>query len=427
MKKLLTLTAIGTVMFAAQNAQASGFLLREQSAAGMGNAFAGATAGAEDVSYSFYNPAGITRHKGNNVSLNGTAIVGDVKGFGANGTGPNGVGSTGYNGRMNHVVNKIILPSVTASHQINDSLTAAISLNAPFGLVTEYSPMWSGANHGTLSQLTTYDLTPMLAYRATDKLSVGGGLVIQYVDATLKNGVMHGIPLPNVATNSTMSGDATDLGYTVGGLYEFNDATRIGVAYRSKINHQLKGDISFAGSNPVLQARGLVNQGISAKLTTPAMLTMGVYHDIDDKWSVMAETQKTYWSSFDDLTIMGNQSGILSRTNENWKDVWFYSVGASYKINDQWKLRAGLAFDQTPVSDFTRTPRIPDSDRIWYSGGFEYKYNDSWTFNGGYTYIRAEESRVNLHATGDDAGRGAMSAKYKGNIHLFALSANYHF
>lgn len=418
---------MGTVIFAAHHAQASGFLLREQSSAGMGNAFAGATAGAEDISYSFYNAAGLTRHKGTNISLNATAIVGDVKGFGASGTGPNGAGSTGYTSRMNHVVNKIILPSMAASHQLDDKFTAAISLNAPYGLVTDYSNNWAGANHGTLSELTTYDLTPMLAYRMNDQWSFGGGVVIQYVDAALKNGVLHGIPVPNVATNSTMSGDATDLGYTLGALYEYSEATRFGLSYRSKINHKLNGNISFAGSNPTLNALNLVNQSITAKLTTPALLSMGVYHDLNNKWSVMAEAQKTYWSSFDDLVIKGNRAGVLSRTNENWKDSWFYSLGASYRVDDQWKIRGGIAFDQTPVNDYNRTPRIPDSDRIWYSSGVEYKYDDSWTFNGGYTYIRAEESKVRLLATGDDASRGAMNATYKGNIHLFTLSANYHF
>lgn len=429
MKKLLTLTAIGTVMLAAGNAQAAGFLLREQSAAGMSNAFAGATAGAEDVSYSFYNPAGLTMHSGNQISINGTAIVGDVKGYDGTGRGPMlapGVGgqSTGHNKRMHHIVNKIILPSVAVSHQINNRLTAAVSLNAPFGLVTDYSQNWAGANHGTLSELTTYDLTPMLAYRATCDLSFGAGLVVQYVDATLKNGVLHGTP---AATSSTMSGDATDLGYMVGALYEYSDATRFGISYRSKINHKLKGKISFADTNPILSGTRSVSQDISAKLTTPALLTFGAYHDINEKWAVMAEMQKTYWSSFDDLTIKGNLKDVVSQTNENWKDSWFYSIGASYRIDEQWKLRAGLAFDQTPVSDYTRTPRIPDSDRIWYSGGVEYKYNDSITINGGYSYIRAEHSKVNLKGVGADATRGDMTAKYKGNIHLFALSLNYNF
>ncbi len=401
-------------MFAAGNAQAAGFLLREQSVAGMGNAFAGATAGAEDPSYSFYNPAGLTMHYGTKLSANATAIVGNVEGYDA--VGPNGA----YTSQMHHPVDKAVLPSVAVAHQINSRLSAGLSLNAPFGLITDYSQNWAGANHGTESKLNTYDLTPMLAYRATCNLSFGAGLVVQYVSATLKNG--SGYHMSPAYSNVKLKGDTTDIGYTVGALYELTDNTRFGISYRSQINHKLKGDITFA--NPLFSG---MNQSISAKLTTPALLSMGAYHDINDKWSVMAEMQKTYWSSFDDLTIKGKKTGLLSRTEESWKDVWFYSIGASYRVNDQWKLRAGLAFDQTPVNNYTRTPRIPDSDRIWYSGGVEYKYDDSWTFNAGYTYIRAENSRVNLQAVGWDASRGALSAKYKGNIHLFGLGLNYNF
>jgi len=428
MKKLITYTALGTILLAS-NASASGFLLREQSVAGMGNAFAGATAGAEDASYSFYNPAAIIRQSGNQVSFNATAILGDVHGIGAMGYAPGTGQPFEYTSKMDNVVDKVILPSVAATKEIDSRNSIGLSLNAPYGLVTDYSSNWAGANHGTLSELSIYDLTMMYAHRATCDLTIGAGAVVQYADATLKQGVMHGAPYPAsmFATNSTMSGNDTSMGYVVGALYEYTANTRVGMAYRSKIDHKLKGKISFA-NNPLGVSQGLFNQDITAKLTTPAMWTMGVYHDINDKWAVMAEAQKTYWSSFDDLTIKGTSvERNLSVTNEDWKDVWFYSIGASYRLNEQWKLRFGLAFDQTPVSNYNRTPRIPDSDRIWYSTGFEYKHNDQLTINAGYTYIRAEKSTVNLKGTGVDSTRGGLYAKYKGNIHLFGLGAVYNF
>ena len=428
MKKLITLTALGTILAAAQ-ADASGFLLREQSVAGMGNAFAGATAGAEDASYAFYNPASITRNP-DQVSFNATAIVGHVKGTSALGMSPSPFDTPyAYNKKMNHPVDKIILPSVAATKSIDENNTLGISLSAPFGLVTEYSPMWAGANHGTLSKLSTYDLSAMYAHHMNNGLSLGGGLVVQYVDATLKNGVGHGVPeIYQMTTNAKLTGDATDIGYVIGALYEYSDDTRLGFSYRSKVNQKLKGHISFAGTSPTLAASGLLNQSITAKLTTPALLTFGIYHDLNDKWSIMAEAQKTYWSSFDDLTIKGKRKvAPLSVTNEDWKDAWFYSIGASYKIDEQWKLRFGFAFDQTPVSDSTRTPRIPDSDRYWYSTGVEYKYNDQLTLNAGYTFIHAMSNHVSLSGTGNDASRGGLYAKYKGNIHLFGLGAVYNF
>lgn len=402
MKKTLTLTAIGTVMLFAANANAAGFLLREQSPSAMGNAFAGATAGAEDISYSFYNPAGLSRHKGTKLAVGASAILPNAKGKDA-------VGSFGTNNKMDHVVDKAILPSTYMSYQIDDQWTAGIAINSPFGLITDYSDNWAGANHGTLSDVMTVTMTPMLSYRVNDKFSLGAGPQIQYITAKLQTNAAS-------AGMAKLAGDTTDIGYVVGGLYEFNDDTRIGVSYRSQIKHKLKGDIDFTRANPM-------DQDISARLTTPALLSMGIYHDINSKWAVMAEAQKTYWSSFEKLDIMGDKTGLITHTPENWKDVWFYSIGASYKIDDQWKLRGGLAFDQTPTNDANRTPRIPDSDRIWYSGGVEYKLDEKWTFNAGYTYIRGEGESVNL-----DAGKPtALTAKYQADIHLVGLSAMYNF
>ncbi|MDO5386803.1 MAG: outer membrane protein transport protein [Pseudomonadota bacterium] len=421
MKKILTLTALGTILLASAEAEAAGFLLREQSAAAMGNAFAGATAGAEDASYSFYNPAAIIRQPGTSASLNATAIVGNASGY-------DGIGPNGYNDSMAHIVDKKVLPSAYVSHAVNSRTSVGLSLSAPFGLITDYAPYWSGANHGTLSELTTYDLTAMVAYRATCDLTFGAGLVVQYVDATLKNGVAQGIaPLP-VKISSKMSGDDTSAGFVLGALYEYTPHTRFGVGYRSEVHHKLNGKISFTQPVIAAAAMGLYRQDITAKLTTPAMLTFGVYHDIDDKWAVMAEAQKTYWSSFDNLTIKGQYRPMLSITDENWKDVWFYSVGTTYKYNDKLKLRLGLAYDNTPVNDFTRTPRIPDSDRIWYSAGAEYQVTDNLSLNAGYTYIRARKSKVALDGSNpNDATRGPVYASYKGNIHLFGLGLNYTF
>ena len=118
----------------------------------------------------------------------------------------------------------------------------------------------------------------------------------------------------------------------------------------------------------------------------------------------------------------------LSFTEENWKDTDFYAVGASYQLDDQWKLRLGLALDKSAVGDEYRTPRIPDADRIWYSAGLEYQYNEKLTFNLGYTYIHADKSKVSLR--GDhigDASRGALNVDYSNRINIFAFSLNYNF
>ena len=409
MKKLLTLTAIGTVLLAT-NATASGFFLREQSVSAMGNAFAGATAGADDISYSFYNPAALSKHDGTNISANATAILG-------NGKLKNVESSLGTNSVMDHNVDKAVLPAFYMSHQLNQKWTTGLYMGMPLGLVTDYSDNWAGAPHGTLSDLKTINFNPMVSYKATDKLSLGAGVAIEHISATLDAGIGGG---NYYGGQASIEGDTTDIGYNLGALYQITDQTRIGAAYRSKIEHKLKGDVSFTGTSSSFP---LKDQDVTARLNTPEILTFGIHHDINCKLSVMAEAQKTYWSNFDKLAIIGDNH-FSSTTHENWKDVWFYSVGTSYQYNDQLKLRFGLAYDQNPTNEQFRTPRIPDSDRIWFSTGATYDYNENVTFNFGYTYIKGDDVKINLAAEGTSPN---LKADAQADIHLVGLSANYNF
>ena len=416
MKKVLTLTALSTLLLST-SAMAAGFHLREQSAAAQGNAYAGATAGAENGSYAYYNVAGITRQKGMQVNLGGTYIA-------PRATAKNVRGQSGERGaNVENVVHAAISPNGTVSYQLNDKAFAAIAANSQFGMITKYDPQWVGSDHGITSDLKSGTITPMFAYKATDKLSLGAGVQMQYVWAhlTSSNTLPTGVKVGNVTTN----GNDFDMGYQLGALYEFTDSTRVGVGYRSEINHKLKGKMTSSGrSIPLFGAR--TNQKISAKLTTPAMLSMGVYHDVNEKWAVMAEYQRVFWSSFQNLTFKSQSGGYtISNVKENWRDTNFYSIGTSYMLDNQWKLRLGLAYDQSAVRYAHRTPRIPDSDRIWYSAGLGYQYNENLSFDIGYTYIQAHKAKMNTAVT-QNSGYNA-SAEYSNSVKVFAFSLNYAF
>jgi len=411
------MTALGVVL-ACSDANASGFFLKEQSAAAQGNAFAGATAGAEDISYSFYNPAGLSRHKGTKISFGGTWISPRSTAKNASSAYPSmHDGGSSHSGYVDNIVHAAMSPQFYLSHQINEKVTAGISLNAPFGMITKYDSQWAGRFHGTLSKVTAVAVTPMVAYKATNKLSLGGGLQLQYIKAILRNGQNAVL----AEDQANLQGKTFDIGYQLGALYELNDTTRFGAGYRSQVRHKLKGDIKFNG------ALSAMNQDINARLTTPASFTVGAYHDINDRWSVMAEYSRVFWSSFKNLHIFGER-GLDSLTEENWKDTNFYALGTSYQLDPQWKLRLGIAYDQSAVNNEYRTPRIPDSNRIWYSAGLEYKYSEKMTFNLGYTYIYASKAKVLLR--GDHAGdgyRGSLNADYENRVNIVAASVSYNF
>ena len=402
----LTMTALGTILLAA-NANAAGFHLREQSAAAQGNAFAGATAGAENGSYAYFNVAGLTRQKGTQLNIGGTYIAPRAEASNVRAED----GSRGAD--VNNIVHAAVAPNATISHQLNEKAFLGVALNVPFGMITKYDQDWPGSDHGITSKVMTATVTPMFAYKATDKLSLGAGLQMQYVKARL-TGTSNG-----GAVSTAMEGDAFDIGYQLGAMYEFNENTRVGVAYRSQVKHKLTGDLTASMPLPSL------NQDIFAKLNTPEMLSMGVFHQINDKWSVMAEYQRVFWSSFKTLDIHGQEYPFLSSTKEHWRDTNFFAIGASYQIDHQWKWRLGLAYDQSAVRVQHRTPRIPDSDRIWYSTGLNYQYNDRLSFDLAYTYIKAHDAHLDTKLTGNVGSR--VTAEYTNSVQLFGLSLNYKF
>lgn len=402
----LTLTALGTILLAA-NAQAAGFHLREQSAAAQGNAFAGATAGAENGSYAYFNVAGLTRQKGTQLNIGGTYIAPRAE-------ASNVKDANGNRGSdVNNIVHAAVAPNATISHQINEKAFIGVGLNVPYGMITKYDEDWAGSDHGITSKVISATVTPMFAYKVTDKLSLGAGFQMQYIRARLTNTAM------NQAVKTAMKGDAFDIGYQLGAMYEFNENTRIGVAYRSQVKHKLTGELSSAAPVPYL------NQNINARLTTPEMLSMGIYHQLNDKWAVMAEYQRVFWSSFETLDIYGEDYPFVSSTKEKWRDTNFFAVGASYQIDHQWKWRLGLAYDQSAVRVQHRTPRIPDSDRIWYSTGLNYQYNDKLTFDLAYTYIKAHKAHLDTSLTGNTGSH--VTAEYTNSVQLFGLSLNYKF
>ncbi|MBR4105699.1 MAG: outer membrane protein transport protein [Alphaproteobacteria bacterium] len=412
MKKLVTFTALATVLAIANNANAAGFHLREQSAAAQGNAFAGATAGAENPSYAYFNVAGLTRHKGTQINAGGTYIAPAAEAHNINHTAD----------EQHNIVHAAVAPNGTMSYQLDDKTVLGLSLNVPFGMITKYSGNWAGSNHGVTSRVHSLAITPMAAHKVTDKLSLGAGFVVEHIRARLTNTISAG-----GGGDVAVHGDATDIGYQLGAMYELNDNTRFGIGYRSEMKHKIHGEMESSNPAPFL------NQDIKADLDVPAMLSLGAYHKINDKWEVMAEYQRVYWSSFDRLDFIGDEAShpvtgrVISRVYENWRDTNFYALGASYQIDDQWKARFGIALDQAAVTRADRTPRIPDSDRLWYSAGLNYQYNDKLSFDMAFTYIKAKSAVVNSAENQKFTSSPNVYAEYKNSVKIWGLSLNYKF
>jgi len=205
--------------------QAAGFAIKNQSSLALGNAFAGATAGAENVSYMFFNPAGLTRHEGYHLDLDASFVA--PKATFKNGAGSTVLGSS-IGGRKNQgdVAENALVPSIYAMFPIGNAWRAGIGVNAPFGQTTDYDADWVGRYHALRSELSTININPALAFRVNSFLSIGAGAQIQYIEAELTNaidfgtiGAAAGLPgaVPSAQDGkASVRGDDWSFGYNLG-------------------------------------------------------------------------------------------------------------------------------------------------------------------------------------------------------------------
>ncbi|MFM2129098.1 MAG: hypothetical protein RL477_644, partial [Pseudomonadota bacterium] len=291
---------------------------------------------------------------------------------------------------------------------------------------------WVGRYHAIKSDIRTIDFNPVVAYRVSPDLSVGGGMRIAYTRGVLSNAVdfgtldvtqfssaYGGTPGANDGT-ATSEGDDIALGFNLGFLYQAMPATRVGMGYRSKLHTWLDGGADFnnGGSvgNSIASASGAFRRsGIKAEINLPETLSAGIHHDISPRLAVMAEVAWTAWSRLEELRIkFDNTSQSDTVIVSKWNNSMFYSVGATYKANERWTLRGGVAYDQTPVPDNTRTPRVPDEDRYWISFGARYQISGNSFFDFGYTRLFFKEATLSLSTSTDTNNqlRGNLRGHY---------------
>ena len=347
---------------------AAGFQLSEQSAIQMGRAMAGAGVVGDDLSAVHYNPAGMTLLSGTRMQATGTWVAVNLDYEGDSGQSENG--------RLKGQ----IIPAGFITHQINDSLWAGLGLTVPYGMGTEYGEDWEGRERGTESMILTFDINPNLAWKVNEKLSVGGGISLQYAKAELGMGMG---PM-----QANVKGDSWAWGWNVGLMFQPVETVRLGLAYRSHIAHNAEGHTDVKG-------RLNLTSDMKVRIKTPDTVTLSATWEATDALRLSGTARWSKWSNFRTLDVQNldfNGTPYAKFANvpveNNWDDTWFFSVGADYKLNGQWTVRGGVAYDQGPVENQYRMAVIPDTDRVWFSGGASYKYTDNLTFDFGATYIK---------------------------------------
>lgn len=387
---------------AASAAHAAGFMLTEQSAGSLGRAYAGVGVDGTDISGVYYNPATMTLHPGTQIQAGFVAVGLDLA-YESND------GSVTENGQYNTQA----IPHGYISHQLSDSMWIGLAMTVPFGMGTEYDDNWSLAKRGISAEVLTFDFNPNVAWKVSDKLSLGAGMSIQYASADLKmrNNAMPGNDL--LTMDGEVDADSIAWGFNIGLMWSPLDNLRFGLSYRSRVNHNADGDFTvdnlrLAGQSVAVgdlgldaTTAGLLNAALgihdaTATLSTPAWAMATAAWDVNDLLSLYATFRWTDWSSFDTLDI--NSSALVTsngvKTVENhWQDTYLFSVGADLRFTNWWTFRAGIGYETSPIDDPRfRTAIIPDADRWWFALGSSFQATDN---------MQIDVSAAWLHGTGE--------------------------
>ena len=410
-KKIVLSIALVT----ASSAQAAGFALIEQSASGMGNAFAGAAATAEDASTIFFNPAGMTYIDGTQAvsALHLIKPNAEFKDDGSIAGAGRPLGDEGPNAG-----DLAFVPNFYLMTEISPSVKIGVGVNAPFGLKTEYDDEWLGRFQANKSEVKTININPSIAFKVNERLSLGFGVSAMRAEATLTRSLNFG---PFAESSVKVKGDDWGFGFNLGAIYQATQDTRIGVAYRSKVKQRLEGKAKITLPAPFSST----SEDVKAAIDLPESFSVSLFSRVNNKWDVMADATLTRWSRFKELRIVRDSGALLALTPENWENTMRYSVGASYHYSDKVKLRAGAAYDQEAIKDEFRTARIPGNDRKWVALGASYIASPMSTFDIGYTHLFISDAEIDDNQLA--SGNGRLVGDFEGSVDILSLQYTHNF
>jgi long-chain fatty acid transport protein len=439
------------LLFAATSAMAAGFRLPEAGAKAMGMGFS-FVAQADDPSAIYFNPAGIVQLEGQNVMIGGTYIRENGAKF--TGTTPltfnTGTGLFDIRSETQKDLN-FFVPNAYWTRKHSKNLAYGVGIFVPFGLGQEYENRQTSIfrNQVTNVEIMTFVVNPTVAWRFNDAFAMGVGIDFMYGKATLERaGVVRlgAAPLDQVNIFQTeLEGDGTAWGFNFGFLLTPSENWKFGASYRSQFKLEIDDadvDLSDIDSTiPFVPGAGgpftaaqvfggtSFHTEASTTINMPATLALGLAY-VRDRLTLEVDLDWTLWHNFQELVIdIRDNNGLLpdTVTPEDWEDVIAIRVGGEYRVTDQFAVRLGIYFDESPVPDETMSPLLPDSDRFFYCAGAGYKVRN-WTFDLAYMYVDKDDRSVNnqINVAPPSIGSG-FNGEWKGDAHLVAFDVGYKF
>jgi long-chain fatty acid transport protein len=436
-----SLLILGLIVVLRINLFASGFQINEQGARAlaMGGAFVGL---ANDPTTVYFNPAGMVQLGGTQFSA-GCTYVGPMTKF----TGP--TPST----TESKLKDKYFFPSTFyATHQLSKDWFVGFAFNSPFGFGTFWKDDWIGRYKTTSTEVVTFNVTPTVAYKINDELSVGAGLSVSYSDVNLQKKIQLSVPLGPTTillpdANLELKGSDISYGLTVSALYKAADDLSFGLTIHSPIKYKYEGTATTTrstekdGTLPPAYASAIIagiekklpKGNISAPLTAPMNIEFGAAYAVNKALTLTADLQYTIWTSydkmevtFDDMVIDANGTKYVSTSIRDLNNNLIARAGAEYKLNDRIALRCGAYFDKNPIKDERLDPTLPDADRVGLTTGLGYSISDNFKVDVAYMYLKFLDRKItNSVENFDNAGTQKINGKYHTYTHLASINFSY--
>ncbi|MDC9582557.1 long-chain fatty acid transporter FadL [Xenorhabdus sp. PR6a] len=440
-KNLFTRSALAVaVAILSSNASAAGFQLNEYSSSGLGRAFSGAGAVADNASVGSRNPAAMTLFAHPAFSGGLVYVNPDVD---ITGNSPLTKNSTDAKNIAPHAW----IPNLHFITPINDQWYVGASATSNFGLATSFSNNYPAGPIGGKTDLKTVNLNLSGAYKFNDQFSFGLGVNAVYADAAIirhmgetgpaltKQFHAAGIPItiPASAEAAKLEGKDWGYGWNAGLLYQYDENNRYSLTYRSKVKVKFKnGD--YSNDLPYIPGHlnGLNGKTIKGQLdlNLPDMWELSGYNRVAPQWAIHYSLLYTGWSEFKELRGKSKETGdTLFHKHEGFRDAYRISLGTTYYYDDNWTFRTGVAFDESPVPAKNRSISIPDQDRFWFSVGTTYAFTKDASVDVGVSYMRGKKVHVSekLQEDAPSPFNSPYEFDSKGTAWLYGVNFNYTF
>ena len=450
-----------TILLAASGANAAAFQLAEVSTSGLGRAYAGEAAIADNASVVATNPALMSLFKANQFSVGGVYVDSKINMNGdVNVTSPLAMSQLNPKGLLasnsashRSIVPGSLVPNMYFVAPINDKFALGGGMNVNFGLKSEYDNKYNGGVFGGTTDLTALNLNLSGSYRVTEGFSAGLGLNAIYAQAKIERragiisdavsrvgtaidmglinippkyapdvvALRHSITSKDKILTQLQDKAAWAFAWNAGVMYQFNENHRIGLAYHSKV------DIDFTDRTATsLQARRIGQEG-GLKLNLPDYLEFSGFHQLTEKFAMHYSYKYSHWSRLKNLYASYHADG-----KEAFHKKMYYrnssrvALGGTYNVDDKLTLRAGIAYDQAAATEHA-SAAIPDTNRMWYSLGATYKFTPNLSVDLGYAYLKGKKVKFTEKQT--VAGLATVTANYtsKASANLYGLNLNYSF